>query len=475
MMSKYDYDLITIGGGAAGLTASTGAGSLGVRSLLIEKESKLGGDCLHYGCVPSKALIKSAQVYHQARHANKYGLPSFNVPAVDMKMITARIKNIIDEIQVHDSPEYIKEKYNVETQFGEARFVDPHTIELNDQKLTAKKFILASGSSPMVPLIEGLDKVPYLTNLNVFSMGYLPKSLIVLGGGPIGVEMAQAFNRLGSQVTIIEFADRLLSKEDEDVSSFITGKLVEEGVNVFVGHKAVKVAKHSEGVVVTVDNGQSNTLQNFVAQTLLVATGRKANVDGLGLDDIGVAYSSRGIEVNKYLKTTMKHIYACGDCNGGHQFTHVAGYEGGLAMVNAMVHLPVSADYSKVPWVTYLDPEIASVGYNEWMAKKENIDYEVHKEYFKDNHRAIAESDKEGFIKIIISKGKPIGCQIVGANAGDLISEWVAILNGKVSLSTMAQAIHPYPTKAELNKVASGNYVAPQFFDNPVIKWLAKI
>lgn len=473
-MAKYDYDLIVIGAGAAGLTASTGASSLGAKTLLIEKENKLGGDCLHYGCVPSKSLIKSAHVYHLIKKSAKYGLPDIDVPRVDMKKIMDRIRGIIEEIQVHDSVEYIKDKYGVESAFGQPQFIDKHTIDLHGQKISSKNFIIATGSSPMLPPIQGLDQVDYLTNADVFSIDYLPESLIVLGGGPIGLEMAQSFSRLGSQVTIVEFADRLLSKEDSDISGFVQQKLEDEGVSVLTGHKAVKALQADQTVKIKIENVSNSQTRELSAQTVLVATGRKANVDGLGLANIGLKYSSKGIAVDKHLRTNVSNIYACGDVNGGYQFTHVAGYEAGIAMVNAVLRLPAVADYTKVPWVTYLDPEIASIGYNEWMATQQGIDYEVHIDQVKDNHRAITESNTEGFIKILISKGRPIGVQIVGVNAGDLIAEWVAILNGKVSLSTISQAIHPYPTRAEMNKLAVGNYMAPQFFNNSIIKWLAK-
>ena len=462
-MSHYDYDLIVIGGGAAGLTASTGAGACGAKVLLIEKEKELGGDCLHYGCVPSKSLIKSAYCYHVVRHSERYGLPQMDVPPIDFKNIRDRIRQIIGTIQVHDSPELIKKKYNVETRFGQPRFLDNHTITLNEVKLTARNFIIATGSSPAVPPIEGLNQITYLTNVNIFALEQLPVSLIVLGGGPIGLEMAQAFARLGSKVTVIEALAQLLPKEDLDIAEFVKIKLELEGIRFELNSKAIKVQKESKMIKVTINQG--NVFQDVVADALLVATGRKPNVDGLDLEKAGVDFDKRGIKVDGRLRTSVKNIFACGDVNGGYQFTHVAGYEAGIAMMNAvfplipLLHIPLRADYRHVPWCTYLDPEIASIGFNEQRAKAAHVEYVVHKEELKNNDRAKAEGETDGFIKILTNKaGKLIGVQIVGFHAGDLIHEWVAVFNGKVSLQTLGNAIHAYPTLAEINKTAALNY-----------------
>ncbi len=464
-MYRYDYDLVVIGGGAAGLTASTGAGQLGAKTLLIEKEKVLGGDCLHFGCVPSKSLIKSAYCYNVLRHAQKYGLPKVELPPVDYKKVIERITQIIATIQEHDSPQWIWDKYHVEVKFGVPQFIDPHTISLAGTKINSKYFMIATGSSPAVPPIEGINQVPFITNVEIFSLPRLPASLIVLGGGPIGMEMAQAFARLGSKVTVVEFLSHVLSNEDEDIGEFIEKKLNEEGITVLIKSKAIKVEKEGDLIKVLVEkDGQKSTLKG---ETLLVATGRKANVEGLDLEKAGVEYTKKGIKVDQKLRTTTKNIYAIGDVNGSFPFTHVASYEAGIAMVNAIMHLPVKVDYTKVPWVTYLDPEVASIGYNEKRAKEADLSYEIQKEEFKDNDRALAESETDGFIKILINKkGKPMGVQIIGYHAGDLIHEWVAALNGNMSLPRIAQAIHAYPTLSEISKRASGNYLAPQLFNN---------
>ena len=466
-MSKYDYDLIVVGGGAAGLTAATGAGQLGAKTLLVEKEQNLGGDCLHYGCVPSKSLIKSAYCYNVMKQAARYGLPSVTVPPVDFKQVRERIRGIIQIIQSHDTAEWIKEKYNVDTVFGAAQFIDPHTMTCGEHTVTAKSVIIATGSSPVIPPIKGIKNIDYLTNRSIFYIDQLPESLVVLGGGPIGAEMAQAFARLGTRVTLLQSPGQLLPKEDRDVADYIHKRLVEDGVDVWLNSRAVAVAKHDGRVRVTVDQRGEET--ELSSSHLLVATGRRANVEDLRLGRAGVDYTPKGIRVDARLRTTAKHIFAAGDVNGGFQFTHIAGYEGGLAMVNAVMRVPAKADYTKVPWCTYLDPEVASVGYNERWARKEGVRFSVHKEEFKDNDRALTEGEPGGFIKILINRrGVPVGAQIVGYHAGDLIHEWVAAINGRVSLSTLAQSIHAYPTMAEISKTASGNYLAPRIFNNSV-------
>jgi len=470
---KYNYDLIVIGGGAAGLTASTGAGGLGAKTLLIEKEKELGGDCLHYGCVPSKSLIKSAYCYNILNNSKEYGLPSVNVPKVDFRDVRERINNIISKIQEHDSPEHIKEKYNVDTKFGQARFVDSHTIVLDGENITARNFIICTGSSPSIPPVEGLNDVDYITNKEVFYLDNLPSSLIVLGGGPIGMEMAQAFNRLGSDVTVIQSNVQLLPKEDIDVAGYVRDKLESEGITVHLNSRAEKVEKDGGSVVLTFHDKNINDSKTVKAEAILVSTGRRANVDGLDLEKAGVQLVNRAIRVDDRLRTTAKNIYACGDVNGGYQFTHVAGYEGGIAMVNCIMRVPAKVDYTNVPWCTYLDPEVASVGYNEKRAKGAGLEYRIQREDFNSNDRALAEGETEGFIKMLINKReKVVGVQIVGYHAGDLIHEWVAALNGKVSISTIAQSIHAYPTLSEISKVASGNILAPKFFNNKVKKIL---
>lgn len=467
-MPKYDYDLVAIGGGAGGLTASTFAGQSAAKTLLIEKEEKLGGDCLHYGCVPSKSLIKSAYAYNVVKNAQKYGLPQAAIPPVDFKNVSSRIQSIIGTIQKHDEPEYLQDTYNVETKFGEAKFIDDHTIDLNGERISSRYFVIATGSSAFVPPVDGIKETPYITNVDIFSLEKLPERLLIMGGGPIGLEMAQSFQRLGSKVTVLEALDKFLPKEDPDVAEFIKKRLDEEGVEIMLSTAAVLVEHESDEFLVTVENKSSGFKQVIKGDQLLVSAGRQANINNLDLEKAGVEYERQGIKVNEKMQTSTKHIYAVGDCCGGYQFTHVASYEAVVAVTNAILKgfdfirelFPSKADYTKTPWVTYLDPEIASIGYNEQRAKEAGIDYVKHVERINHNDRALAEGENEGFIKILMNKrGKVIGVQIIAYHAGDLIAEWIPVLNGNLNLSSVYDSIHPYPTMGEINKNASVNYL----------------
>jgi pyruvate/2-oxoglutarate dehydrogenase complex dihydrolipoamide dehydrogenase (E3) component len=470
-MANYDYDMGVIGGGAAGLTVTSGAAQLGAKTLLVEKEKELGGDCLHFGCVPSKTLIKTAHVYHQMKNAKAFGLPQVEVPPVDFDQVSKRIKSVISIIQKHDSEERFC-NLGAKVEFGDPKFIDEHTIQLNGKALSAKYWVIATGSSPAFPPIEGLDKTPYITNKEIFYLDHLPESIIILGGGPIGTEMGQAFNRLGTKVYIVDRGGQILGKEDKDMADGVMNVMRSEGV-VFHLNSSIEATKdlgrHKE---VVIKNAEGKTIR-LKAETILVSMGRSANVQELGLEDIGVKFDKRGIKVDKRLRTNHKHIYAAGDVNGGFQFTHAAGYEGGIVISNAIFHLPRKTDYTFLPWCTYSDPELASIGMNEKTAQAAGIDYAVWTEEFQNNDRSLAEGEKVGKIKMILNeKEKPVGVQILGPRAGDLISEWVATLNGKVKLSTLASAVHPYPTIGEINKKVAGTYFSPKIFSNKIKKGL---
>ena len=471
-MANYDYDIGVIGGGAAGLTVTSGAAQLGAKTLLVEKESVLGGDCLHYGCVPSKTLIKSAHVYHMMKHAEKYGLPRVDLPPVRFADVAKRIQSVIDVIQEHDSEKRFC-KLGAKVIFGSPGFSDAHTIRLNGETYSAKNWVIATGSSPVAPPIEGLDRISYLTNKEIFSLDHLPQSMIVLGAGPIGCEMGQAFNRLGTHVRIVDRADQILGKEDKDMADSVQEVMQNEGVDFHLGVTIEKFDTLDNGekqVYLTKKDGQTINLK---AETILVAMGRRANTDGLNLEGIGVEFDGRGIQVDNRLRTTQKHIYAAGDVGGGFQFTHAAGYEGGIVISNAIFRLPRKTDYTFLPWCTFTDPALGSIGMNEKMAQAAGINYQVWTEHFKDNDRSLAEGEEHGQIKMILDeKEKPIGVQILGPSAGDLIGEWVAILNGKVKLSTLAAAIHPYPTIGEINKKVAGTYFSPKIFSDRMKKGL---
>ena len=470
-MVDYDYDIGVIGGGAAGLTVTSGAAQLGAKTLLIEKETVLGGDCLHFGCVPSKTLIKTAHVYHMIKTAEKYGLPQVNVPPVDFKLVSNRIKSVISVIQKHDSEERFC-NLGAKVVFGDPVFLDEHSVRLNGKTVSAKNWVIATGSSPFVPPIKGLDKTSYITNKDIFYMDHLPKSMIIIGGGPIGSEMGQAFNRLGTKVYIVDLGDQILAKEDKDMADTIKQVMESEGV-LFYLNASVEVVKdvgNVKEVMIKNNKGKSVTLN---AETVMVAVGRTPNINGLGLKGIGVKVNRSGIEVDKRLRTNHKHIYAAGDVNGGFLFTHAAGYEGGIVVSNAVFRLPRKTDYTYLPWCTYTDPELASIGMNEKSAEAAGIDYSIWTEEFKDNDRSLAEGERIGKIKMLLDeKEKPIGVQIAGPHAGDLVSEWVAVLNGKVKLSTLAAAVHPYPTIGEINKKIAGTFFTPKIFSDRIKKGL---
>ncbi|MFZ0724659.1 MAG: FAD-dependent oxidoreductase [Desulfobacterales bacterium] len=470
-MAGYDFDIGVIGGGAAGLTVAAGAAQLGARTLLIEKDTALGGDCLHYGCVPSKTLIHTARVYHQMKTAARFGLPVVDLPPVDFRAIAQRIKAVIDTIQRHDSEQRFC-KLGAKVVFGEPQFIDEHSLQLNGQRFAAKNWVVATGSSPVMPPIPGLNETPHFSNREIFYLEHLPSSMIILGAGPIGIEMGQAFSRLGTRVTIIDRADQVLGKEDEDMAAAVKGVLEAEGVVFYLEASIESVADLGHGKRVTIKTNDGRRLA-LESESILVAMGRGANTAGLGLEKIGVEHNRRGIKVDRRLRTTQKHIYAAGDVSGGYQFTHAAGYEGGIVVSNAVFHLPRRADYTHMPWCTYTDPPLGSIGLNEKTARQAGIAYSLWTEEFKDNDRSLAEDEKLGRIKLILDeKEKPIGVQIFGPHAGDLLGEWVAIFNGNVKLSTLAAAVHPYPTIGEINKRVAGSFFSSKIFSNKVKKTL---
>jgi len=470
-MATYDYDIGILGGGAAGLTIASGAAQFGAKTLLIEKEKSLGGDCLHFGCVPSKTLIKTANVYHLMKHAGRYGLPHLDLTTVDFREVAKRIQSVIRVIEEHDS----KERFcslGARVEFGSARFMDEHAVLLNGGIYSAKNWVIATGSSPAVPPIEGIDTTPYITNKEIFSLESLPKSLIAIGGGPVSIEMAQAFSRLGTKVTVVELGDQILGAEDRDMAEQLMNILVSGGITFHVSSSILRVRDLGNEKEVVVKNGGGNTV-SLKAETILIATGRQANLQGLGLEDIPVGFDRKGLKVDSRLRTNHKHIFAAGDTTGAYQFTHAAGYEGGIVLSNAILHLPRKADYTNLPWCTFTDPELASIGMNEKRAAAAGIPYSVWTEEFKSNDRSLAEGEEAGRIKLLLDeRERPIGVQILGPHAGELVSEWVAVMNGKVKLSTLAAAVHPYPTLGEINKKVAGTFFSGKIFSEKVKKAL---
>lgn len=470
-MAKFDYDIGILGGGSAGLTVAAGAAQFGAKTLLIEKENVLGGDCLHFGCVPSKTLIKTAHVYHLMKHAARFGLPESEVRAVDFKDVSNRIKSVISVIQKHDSAERFC-SLGAKVESGNATFMDEHTVSLEGRKITAKTWVIATGSSPSIPKIAGLNSIAHITNRDIFYLDTLPKSMIILGGGPISTEMAQAFSRLGTNVSVIQRSGQILGREDPDMAEAVMQNLSAEGVRFHLNAmiEAVKDLGSEREVTVRMKDGRTAII---TAETILVALGREPNLGTLGLGNAGVAYDGKGLNLDSRLRTTQKHIFGAGDVTGAYQFTHAAGYEGGVVLTNAILHLPRKADYTYFPWCTYTDPELASIGMNEMAAKRAGLQYTVWAEEFKMNDRGLAEGEGLGRIKLVLdAKEKPLGVQILGLHAGELISEWVAALNGKVNLSALAGAVHPYPTLAEINKRVVGNYFSGKIFSDKVKKTL---
>jgi pyruvate/2-oxoglutarate dehydrogenase complex dihydrolipoamide dehydrogenase (E3) component len=470
-MANYDYDLGIIGGGAAGLTVASGAAQLGAKTLLVEKESALGGDCLHYGCVPSKTLLKTAHVYHLMKNGPKFGLPAITPPGVDFRQVAARIKSVIDTIQEHDSVARFC-NLGARVEFGNPVFTDERAINLDGKIISARAWVIATGSSPEIPAIKGLATTPYLTNRDLFSLETLPASLIILGCGPIGVEMAQAFCRLGTKVTVVQRNGQILSKEDRDMAEIVQQALEKEGVTFLLNTTVVRVGDLGREREVMVQNAAGETV-TLRGEAILVAQGRSANAAGLGLEKIDIPFDHKGLTVDSRLRTSHRHIYGAGDVIGGHQFTHVAGYEGSVVLSNAVFHLPKKADYSLVPWCTYTQPGLASIGLNEKRAQKEGIEYTVWSEEFSNNDRGLAEGESVGRIKLLLGRrGKPLGVQILGPQAGELLGEWVAVMNGGTGLSKIASAIHPYPTLGEINKRVAGAVFAKRLFSAPVRKGL---
>ena len=470
-MPKYDFDIGILGGGAAGLTVASGASQFGAKTLLIEKEKELGGDCLHYGCVPSKTLIKTAHIYHMMKNARRYGLPGVDVKPVSYKDVAERIRSVISTIQKHDSEERFC-KLGVKVEFGNARFNDEHSVRINSKTYSARKWVISTGSSPAVPTIDGMDKTPYITNKEIFSLDSLPKSMIVIGAGPIAIEMAQSFCRLGTKVSVIQRSNQILSKEDKDMADGVMSVLISEGITFYLNSGIVSTRDLGTKKEIVIKGKDEKTL-SLKAEKILVALGRQANLKGLGLEDISLKFEKKGINVDSHMRTGHRHIYAAGDVTGAYQFTHAAGYEGGIVLSNAILHLPKRANYTYLPWCTYTDPELASIGMNEKRAGEAGIEYSVWTEEFKANDRSLAEGEEIGKVKMIIDgKGRPVGVQIFGPQAGELISEWVAVMNGGTKLSTLASAVHPYPTLGEINKRVVGNYFSGKIFSDKVKKTL---
>ncbi len=473
-MPNFTYDLGIIGGGAAGLTIAAGAARLGVKTVLVEREPRLGGDCLHHGCVPSKTLIHTARLYHQAGRLQAFGLPPLDRPPVDFAKVRARIQRVIATIQEHDSEQRFC-RLGVKVVRGPARFTDEHTVAVagNGQRLDAAKWVVATGSSPALPPLPGLDPAGVLTNREIFSLDRLPAGLVVIGGGPIAVELGQAFQRLGTQVHLVQRGQQILSREDPDLAAELRLHLEQEGMRIHTSTTIVRVeaAGEDKRVVFRTPDGRTATASG---QAILVALGRRANVTGLGLEAIGVTADAQGVRVDRRLRTAQHHIFAAGDVLGRHQFTHAAGYEGGIVLGNAVFRLPRKADYRWLPRCLYTDPELAAIGPTEQELRARGVGYRAWEERFAANDRAVAGNAIQGRIKLLLDrKGTPMAVHILGPHAGELLAPWATALAGRVKLATMAAAVLPYPTLAEINKRVAGAVMAEKLFSAPVKKALS--
>jgi pyruvate/2-oxoglutarate dehydrogenase complex dihydrolipoamide dehydrogenase (E3) component/uncharacterized membrane protein YdjX (TVP38/TMEM64 family) len=463
--TSFDRNLIVIGAGAGGLVSAYIAAAVKAKVTLIEAH-KMGGDCLNYGCVPSKALIKSAKLAHQMRHGANYGLND-TTPTFSFKAVMQRIHDVIKAIEPHDSVARYT-GLGVEVLQGYARLVNPWTVEIalnggGTQRLTARSIVIAAGARPFVPPLPGLDTVGYVTSDTLWDefakLDEVPRRLVVLGGGPIGSELAQSFARLGSQVTQVEMGARIMVREDEEVSALAQASLEADGVAVLTGHKALRCELVDGEKTLVVEHAGAEKRIPF--DQLLCAVGRVARLTGYGLEDLGIP-TNRTVETNEYLQTIYPNIYAAGDVAGPYQFTHVAAHQAWYAAVNALFgdFRKFKADYSVIPWATFIDPEVARVGLNEQDAKEKNIPYEVTTYGIDDLDRAIADSEAHGFVKVLTVpvKDKILGVTIVGTHAGDLLAEYVLAMKHGLGLNKILGTIHTYPTLAEANKYAAGEW-----------------
>lgn len=471
---KYDFDVVVIGGGAGGLFAASVANTLGAKTALLEKK-RLGGDCTWFGCMPSKAILKSAGVANLLKRYSKFGLEIDGNFHLNPGKALMYVRDVVEEISTHH-PAEVFEKRGIRVIFGPPQFMDKNTIELNGKRITSKKFIISTGSHPTIPPIEGLECIEYLTNENVFGLNKLPQSLIVLGGGPIGVELSQALNRLGVKIYIVEMMDRVLFREDKEASQILEDKLKEEGIQILSGKKAVKIDKQSGLVHVTLE-GKDKNQERISAENVLVAVGRAPNLEGLSLEKADVEFTKQGIKVNSYLETSNKDIFACGDVVGPYMFSHVASYQAQVCVRNALFKRLAwqKANYQNVAWATFTEPELSHLGQTEEEAKELYKNIKVYKTQYSSSDRAITDSEKEGLIKIITdNKGYILGAHIVGAQASEIIQGFLIAKSLRMPLSKLSSPLFIYPTLSELIKKTAAKPLVEKM-NNPIIKFVMNI
>jgi len=459
-------DLCVIGAGSAGLTIASGAAQMGASVVLIEA-GQMGGDCLNTGCVPSKSLLAAARAANGARTAGRLGAKAEAV-TVDFEQVRAHVHGVIASIAPHDSQDRF-EKLGCRVIRARARFLNDGTIEAGGVRVHARRFVIATGSRAAAPKISGLETLTYFTNETIFQLTDLPRHLLIVGAGPIGCEMAQAFRRLGSRVTVVEMG-AILPRDDSEATAVIRRALLAEGVEVIEGAGIASAASRSGGIVLSLKDGAQ-----VEGSHLLIATGRQVNVEDLGLELAGVVHGPKGVEVDRRLRTTNRRIFAAGDVAGGPQFTHVASYHAGIVLRNALFRIPAKVDLRALPWVTYTDPELAQVGMKENDARRRWGDsIRVLKAAFAENDRAQTEAQTEGFAKIIASRnGAILGATIVGAHAGELIHSVSLAISSGLKLNAFTQAIFPYPTLGEINRQAVGQFFQPKLF-SPLTRRLVR-
>lgn len=473
MNNKIPCDVAIIGGGAGGLSLAAGCAQLGLKVVLIES-GKMGGDCLNYGCIPSKSLLAAAKRFYHMKHATAFGLHAKDL-SIDFSQVMAHVQHVIANIAEHDSVDRF-EALGVDVIQTSGEFLSADSFQAGDKLVCAKRFVIATGSSPFIPPISGLDSVPFLTNETIFDLKELPKHLIVIGGGPIGCELAQAFAMLGSKVSLLEGVS-ILPKDDADCVEVVRSQLASTGISIYEQVKVQQIEPNPSAGI-TVSGIHQNQAVSISGSHLLVATGRQANVGSLGLEKAGVTFTSKGIEVNQRLQTGNKKIYAFGDVTGPFQFTHMAGYQAGIVLRNIAFKLPAKVDYRAVPWVTYTEPELAHVGMLANDALK-HPDTQITEWPFLDNDRAQTERRLQGKIKVITDKkARILGVTIVGPEAGELIFPWVMAIREKKTLRSFTDAIAPYPTLSEISKRVAGEFYKPKLFSNTIrwlVRWLQKL
>ncbi|WP_149587735.1 dihydrolipoyl dehydrogenase family protein [Tabrizicola flagellatus] len=460
-MGRIETDICVIGAGSGGLSVAAGAVQMGARVVLVEA-GEMGGDCLNAGCVPSKALIAAAKAAEAQRRGFR-GIAGV-APAVDFGAVKDHVRAVIAAIAPVDSQERF-EGLGCTVIRAFARFTGPREVQAGDATIRARRFVIATGSRPFVPQVQGIDTVPYLTNETIFDLRERPGHLVIVGGGPIGVEMAQAHRRLGCEVTVIEAA-HVLGREDPELAAVVVQALRHEGIALVEGQPVVRLAGEEGAVEVTLGNGQQ-----LRGTHLLMAVGRRVALDGMNLEAAGIAYTPRGVTVDARLRSTNRRVYAVGDAAGGPQFTHVAGWHAGIVIRQAVLGLPARADPRAIPRATYTDPELAQVGLTEAEARAAHGDaLTVLRASFAHNDRAQAEGRTTGLLKVMVVKGRPVGAGIVGPQAGELIGLWALAISARLKLSAIAGMIAPYPTLGEVSKRAAGAYFSPKLFENLGLK-----